>query len=442
MYKGDKRPFCLEEEQWVKKGLDLHQHFVNQFSPKAKFDKIYEQCENATQLHDYLDSDSQTYIRCIIQHDGCHEAKCMPVSKIEGCSVIHISGRSKIGRTFNGDEVVVELIDKNNTSDNKTGKVIGVLKRNRFADINHPVFVCTVDDTGSYLLRPMCKTVPKIKIQTNKIQADGNNATFTLYDYDMRKRVLRKAKDFHVTPKESKFVYLVVMITWNERFPYPLGAIIKILPWGNTITNGIRILNMQFDVPSVYSKKVVKQMKRLETLEGFDEPGLQKQQNRRNCAHLDAFTIDPPNAKDLDDALSLELVEGGYRVGVHISDVSEYVTKDSPCDIEAKERSCTFHPEIKRARHMLPEPLSVQKCSLLAGKIRLAVSVFYIFGSNGQLKTFNLISYEIAKTIIQSRRQFTYKEAQNILSRDLSDCDVDKIENDMTILRHNCAKNA
>ena len=108
-------------------------------------------------------------------------------------------------------------------------------------------------------------------------------------------------------------------------------------------------------------------------------PEVQKSdcQGRVDLTHLECFTIDPDTAKDFDDALSLTQDEKGiYHLGIHIADVSHYVTPGSALDVEARKRSnSTYFPG--RCTPMLPEQLSNQLCSLREGVIRLTVSVLY-----------------------------------------------------------------
>lgn len=122
------------------------------------------------------------------------------------------------------------------------------------------------------------------------------------------------------------------------------------------------------------------------------------------------ITIDPVDARDFDDALSLQILDNGnYRVGVHIADVSHYVQEDSNLDKEALERATSVYL-VDGVVPMLPERLSNDVCSLVPHQDRLAYSVFMEFSKRGVLK-----DYSIRETIINSTRRFTYEEAQNII---------------------------
>jgi ribonuclease R len=122
------------------------------------------------------------------------------------------------------------------------------------------------------------------------------------------------------------------------------------------------------------------------------------------------FTIDPVDAKDFDDALSIEpLSKGNYRVGVHIADVSHYVPEGSALDKEAHKRATSVYL-VDRVIPMLPSRLSEKVCSLNPGVDRMAFSVFFNITDSGEVR-----KYEFHKTVIHSKRRFTYEDVQQIL---------------------------
>ncbi|NTW52054.1 MAG: ribonuclease R [Chlorobiaceae bacterium] len=123
------------------------------------------------------------------------------------------------------------------------------------------------------------------------------------------------------------------------------------------------------------------------------------------------FTIDPVDAKDFDDALSIEpLSKGLYRVGVHIADVSHYVPENSELDKEAHKRATSVYL-VDRVIPMLPSRLSEKVCSLNPGVDRMAFSIFFHITTAGEIKKF-----EFNKTVIHSKRRFTYEDVQEILN--------------------------
>jgi len=122
------------------------------------------------------------------------------------------------------------------------------------------------------------------------------------------------------------------------------------------------------------------------------------------------ITIDPDDAKDFDDALSLKHLENGnLQLGVHIADVSHYITENSELDIEARLRgNSTYLAD--RVISMLPEKLSNGVCSLRPDEIRFTMSAFIEFGPRG-----GVLNYEIKESVIKSARRFTYDEALEII---------------------------
>ncbi len=133
--------------------------------------------------------------------------------------------------------------------------------------------------------------------------------------------------------------------------------------------------------------------------------------DRMDIRDKTVFTIDPVDAKDFDDALSIEaLPKGMYKVGVHIADVSHYVQEDSPLDREALKRATSVYL-VDRVIPMLPSKLSEQICSLNPGVDRMAFSVFFKMKANGEVT-----QHEFAKTVINSKRRFTYEDVQGVLN--------------------------
>ncbi|CAG2250011.1 unnamed protein product [Mytilus edulis] len=135
------------------------------------------------------------------------------------------------------------------------------------------------------------------------------------------------------------------------------------------------------------------------------------EKDRIDLTSLEIFTIDPSNAKDLDDALSMEELDDTYRVGVHITDVTFYVEKDSHIDIEAYERATTFYPgKCMNPHNMLPSPLIKMLFSLIPGEVRPSISIFFTFD-----KKEVLLNTQIRKSYIKSTKQLSYREVQNII---------------------------
>jgi len=131
---------------------------------------------------------------------------------------------------------------------------------------------------------------------------------------------------------------------------------------------------------------------------------------RMDLRDMECFTIDPEDARDFDDAVSLSIdAEGNYQLGVHIADVSHYVPEGTPLDREALRRGTSVYL-VDGVFPMLPERLSNHMCSLKEGKDRLTYSVLMTVSPRGAIR-----DHVLTKSVIRSRKRFTYEEVQSIL---------------------------
>jgi ribonuclease R len=142
------------------------------------------------------------------------------------------------------------------------------------------------------------------------------------------------------------------------------------------------------------------------------EPGVLEEEvaKRRDFRNVTTFTIDPASARDFDDALSIEELEDEkFEIGVHIADVTHYVSEGSPLDLEALNRSTSVYL-VDRVLPMLPEKLSNDLCSLNPHEDRYTFTASFIFDRN-----FNIVDKWFGRTVIHSDRRFTYEEAQEVI---------------------------
>lgn len=165
-----------------------------------------------------------------------------------------------------------------------------------------------------------------------------------------------------------------------------------------------------------------------ETKEGIFEAA-KADPKRKDFRHVTTFTIDPADAKDFDDALSIQkLPNGNFEVGIHIADVSHYVRENEPIDREAQERGTSVYL-VDRVIPMLPEVLSNDLCSLRPNEDRLAFSaVFELDEQAGVLKEW------FGQTIIHSDRRFAYEEAQEVIDNQSGDF-LEELNNLMELSR-------
>lgn len=138
---------------------------------------------------------------------------------------------------------------------------------------------------------------------------------------------------------------------------------------------------------------------------------------REDIRQLNVFTIDPDTAKDFDDALSLtEKGAGWYELGVHIADVTHFLPLNSPTDLRAQKKATSMYL-VNKCLPMLPPHLSENACSLVPGEDRNTFSVFFEMNDVG-----NIRATRFAKTLIHSKKRFTYKEAQHVLDTGHGPC--------------------
>lgn len=198
----------------------------------------------------------------------------------------------------------------------------------------------------------------------------------------------------------------VVRITdWREDSNLPFGEILDILGKKGDNNAEIHAILAEFGLPYKYPEAVEKAA--AEIGPGITDEVIAQREDMRGVT---TFTIDPKDAKDFDDALSVrELDNGNLEVGVHIADVTHYVKPDSIIDKEARERATSVYL-VDRVVPMLPEHLSNGICSLRPDEDKLTFSCIFEMTRSGKI-----VNSHIARTVIRSNRRFTYEEAQNII---------------------------
>ena len=191
--------------------------------------------------------------------------------------------------------------------------------------------------------------------------------------------------------------------TYPTRHQPPVGKIIEVLGKSNDPEVEVLSILRKFGVRQGFSPKILKEAKMMAKENRLDD--------RKDLTELLTFTIDGKKAKDFDDAVSLEPMGDGYRLGVHIADVSHFITENSHLDEEAFERGTSIY-YADGVIPMLPEILSNEACSLKPKEIRLTLSVFIDFDRQG-----NSLATQIYKSFIKSRRRFTYTEVAGLLKK-------------------------
>ena len=222
--------------------------------------------------------------------------------------------------------------------------------------------------------------------------------------HDVYVQVPPRARLPKTPTRDDKVV--VRLEAWESRHVNPEGEIIEVL--GAATAPGIDMLSIvrKYDLPTAFPKSVLDEANRIP--QSVEQKLIQGREDLRDQFIV---TIDPDDARDFDDAINVEKIDntGVWRLGVHIADVSAYVTPDSALDREARRRgNSVYLPD--RVIPMLPERLSNGVCSLNPDVDRLTHSVFIEFDKNGRAKNAGF-----ARSVIRSAKRLTYKEAYAIL---------------------------
>lgn len=198
----------------------------------------------------------------------------------------------------------------------------------------------------------------------------------------------------------------VVRITnWKDDEMTPCGEVVDILGQKGDNNAEMHAILAEYGLPYKYPENVEKAANKIDA--GITSEEVAKRKDFRDVV---TFTIDPRDAKDFDDALSIRyLSDGNYEVGVHIADVTHYVTPGSIIDKEAQHRATSVYL-VDRTIPMLPEHLSNGICSLRPDEEKLTFSAIFVLDSNA-----NVLKSDICRTVIRSNRRFTYEEAQEII---------------------------
>ncbi|ETV87152.1 hypothetical protein H257_02135 [Aphanomyces astaci] len=353
------------------------------------------------------------WLECTVLIHGLNDAR-VPVL---------ISGREFINRAMDGDVVAIEILPKaqwrrpadafavNNDKDDMEdsarttepqhigvaaptlsgdvadvsdlkpcGKVVGIVQRNwrRYCGSIEPVAAQTTATTN-VLFVPVDRKIPKIRMITRQ------------HDTLLDKRIV------------------VAIDSWPVDSRFPLGHYVKTLGVIGDKETETQVLLLEHDIPcQQFSDKVLKCLPPADwTITPENSKG------RTDLRHLPVCSIDPPNCKDIDDALHARLLPNGHiEVGVHIADVTHFVEAGSALDLEAADRGTSTYLVDKRL-DMLPGFLTTQLCSLTSTDDHFAFSVLWELKIEGN--EVHVIDVSFCKSIIRSIASLSYGEAQVLL---------------------------
>ncbi len=201
---------------------------------------------------------------------------------------------------------------------------------------------------------------------------------------------------------------VVKLLEWKQRHLNPEGEISEVLGRTHEPDAEFKAILFKYNLNPQFPSAVEKQTEAIP-----DHVREQDTEGRQDCRDIFTFTIDPDDAKDFDDAISVEqLDDGNIRVGVHIADVSAYVKPGTPLDVEAQERGNSTYL-VGTVIPMLPHALSNGLCSLVEAQDRLTKTCFITFSDKAEI-----VAVDFANTVICSNKRLTYKQAFAFMNED------------------------
>ncbi|MEJ5286740.1 MAG: 3'-to-5' exoribonuclease RNase R [Candidatus Kapaibacterium sp.] len=279
--------------------------------------------------------------------------------------------RKNLFTAFDGDKVLVKLLGVKN-NDRQYGEVIEIVAR-----AEHKIIGTIEYDAGLYFLVPSDEKY--------------------YIDFVVPERKLKKATHGDRV--------LARLVEWNDPNKSPIAEVVQILGRAGDIGTESERIIYEFKLPKEFPESVEKEAGLIS--EKIPQSEIKRRLDLRNKLII---TIDPIDAKDFDDAVSLErLPNGNYLLGVHIADVSYYVKEKSEIDREAFRRGTSVYL-VDQVIPMLPEKLSNDLCSLRPNRVRLTYSVLMEFNEK-----LNIVNYTIAESVIKSKKRLNYDEVYEFL---------------------------
>lgn len=300
------------------------------------------------------------------RHNGMHQVK------VEGFEDTFTVYDGDDMQALDGDKVKIKRVVSKRSSNGMQARVVEVIER-----VEHR-YVGVLQQSGRY----------------NFVIPDNRSLDKDIYIPIER---LGKAKN------GDKVVVLIER--WPQFSKNPIGQIEDILGRNGENNAEMHAILAEFGLPYKYPEHLVKAAQKIDACITDEE--VAKREDYRDVV---TFTIDPADAKDFDDALSLKkLKNGNWEAGVHIADVSHYVQQGTAIDEEAFKRATSIYL-VDRTIPMLPEKLCNELCSLRQDEDKLCYSTIFEMDDEA-----NVLNSRIVKTVIRSNRRFNYEEAQNII---------------------------
>lgn len=273
---------------------------------------------------------------------------------------------------LNGDTVRVKVIKENIRTGKKEGKITEVLTRKQTEFIGH----IQLSTNYAFFIPDTDKPMPDLFIPLTELNGAKN-----------KDRVVAR------------------LVKWDKEDKKPVGTVVSVMLPEDENDAAMKELLAQAGFPLFFPDDVLEESQRLPEM--LDTEEIRK---RKDCRDLLTFTIDPVDAKDFDDAISVrKLANGNYEIGIHIADVSYYVLPGTELDAEAYKRATSVYlPD--RVNPMLPERISNELCSLRPHEDKFTFSAIFQMNSKGEIK-----QYWLGKTVIHSDHRYAYEDVQEII---------------------------
>jgi ribonuclease R len=273
---------------------------------------------------------------------------------------------------LNGDIVMVKIIKENPSTNKKEGKIIEVVTRKQTEFIG----VIQLSAGHAFFIPDTDKPMPDLYIPLLKLNGAKN-----------KDKVVAR------------------LIEWGKGDKKPVGEVVSLMEAGDENDGAMKELLAEAGFPLSFTKEVMDEAMLLsDTISDVEVS------KRKDCRDILTFTIDPVDAKDFDDALSIRtLKNGNYEIGIHIADVSHFVMPETLLDEEAYKRATSVYlPD--RVNPMLPERISNELCSLRPHEDKFTFSAIFQLTPKGDVK-----QYWLGKTFIHSNHRFSYEDVQEII---------------------------
>ena len=291
---------------------------------------------------------------------------------VEGMEKDIVVRPNDFGRAFHGDMVKVQISNDSGRGRRTEGKITDVAVRNQSTFIGN----IGINKNIAFFKPATEKPMPDFYIPVEKLNGaiDGD-------------RVVAK------------------MLKWDKADKKPEGEVVSVLKAEDVNDMAMKEILIEAGFPLVFEKEVLDEAMKLSEVITREE-----MKKRKDFRDILTFTIDPVDAKDFDDAISIRnLDNGNYEIGVHIADVSHFVKPDSILDKSAYERATSVYlPD--RVNPMLPEKISNELCSLRPNEDKYTFSVVFQITNRGEIK-----HKWIGRTIIHSDHRFSYEDVQTII---------------------------